>query len=148
MTSDSPFRSSDQEIISLLQECRELKSALVAISAQVSRIERRVKQAFPVIAQRANESVAAKRKITHSTMSSEEALAEFDRIVEIAASGSRGEAERTLEEKSNADLLVIAKELGVNFPNNKPSHKSIKSSIYNKIKESLLLGRHNIRTKE
>jgi hypothetical protein len=64
----------------------------------------------------------------------------------LAESGANEEAERILEAKSAPDLLVIAKELGVTFPKSKPSFRKMREAIFGKVRESVLLSRHNPRS--
>ena len=40
MTNENEFRSVDEEVLKLLEECGELKRSLKTISSQLSRIER------------------------------------------------------------------------------------------------------------
>jgi hypothetical protein len=67
-------------------------------------------------------------------------------VVGLVTSGANDEAERILESKPAADLLVIAKELGVSFPKSKPSIRAMREAIFGKVRESILLSRHNPRT--
>lgn len=145
MSSDSEFRTPEQEVLKLLDECAELRRTLKTISAQIGRMENRVKRAFPAAAAQIRE-----RKIgfqpSKATITPEQALAEFDKVVGLAASGANEEAERVLETKSAPDLLAIAKELGVTFSKSKPSIKAMREAIFGKVRESVLLSRHNTRT--
>jgi hypothetical protein len=139
------FRTPEQEVIKLLEECAELRQTLKAISAQMSRMETRVKLAFPAVAKQLQER---KVRATHSAKASitpEQALAEFDRVVRLVASGASQEAEKVIEEKSAPDLFIIAKELGVSFSKSRPSVKVIREAIFGKVRESILLTRHNSR---
>jgi hypothetical protein len=87
-----------------------------------------------------------KAESSEATISLEQALAEFDRVVGLAASGANDDAQKILEDKSAADLRVIAKELGVSFPKSKPSIKAVREAIFGKVRESVLLSTHNRRT--
>lgn len=129
----------------LLEECAELRRTLKTISAQIGRMENRVKRAFPTAAAQMRERKVGSRS-SKATITPEQALAEFDKVVALAASGANEEAERVLEAKSAPDLLVIAKELGVTFPKSKPSIKAMREAIFGKVRESVLLSRHNMRT--
>ena len=97
------------------------------IAPQVGRMENRVKRAFPAAAAQARERKARTNRSSEATITPEQALAEFDRVVGLAASGANEEAERILEAKSAPDLLVIAKELGVTFSKSKPSIKGMRA---------------------
>jgi len=148
MSRDIEFRTPEQEVLKLLTECAELRQTLKTISAQLGRMENRVKRAFPAIAARktARERKVGGTRSTEASITAEQAIGEFDRIVELAASGSNEEAERILQDKSAPDLRVIAKELGVSFPKSKPSVKALRDAIFGKVRESVSLTRHNKRT--
>jgi hypothetical protein len=143
--SQSEFRTPEEEVLKLLEECAELKTTLKAISAQIGRMEKRVKNAFPTLAKQARSRKVAGTRPGTASITPEEALAEFDRIVELAASGDSKQAERILEGKSAPDLRVIAKELGVSFPKSKPTIKAMRDGIFVKVRESILLARHSNR---
>jgi hypothetical protein len=142
---DSEFRTAEQEVFKLLEECAELRRTLKAISAQIGRMESRVKRAFPAVAAQVRVRKASAANSGNANLTPEQALAEFDRVVGLAASGANEEAERILEAKSAPDLLVIAKELGVTFPKSKPSIRKMREAIFGKVRESMLLSRHNPR---
>ena len=98
MTGDSEFRSSEQEVLRLLEECAELRRTLKTISAQIGRMENRAKRAFPGVAEKAR--VRSAQKVLKSdapSMPPEQALAEFDAIVKLAASGATEEANAHFE---------------------------------------------------
>jgi hypothetical protein len=143
--SASEFRTPEQEVLKLLEECVELRRTLKAISTQLNRMENRVKRAFPTVAAHVRERKIGSGHSSRATIKAVEALAEFDKIVGMAASGRNEEAERILEAKSAPDLLVIAKELGVTFPKSRPSIKAMREAIFGKVRESVLLTRHNPR---
>jgi len=138
------FRNADQEVLKLLEECSELRNTLKTISAQLARIENRVKAAFPTAAKKLQERKTSSRQKV-SSLTSDEALAEFDNVVKLASSGETREAESKLERRSAADLLIIAKEVGVSFPSNKPSIRAMREAILGKVRESMLLSRHSRR---
>ncbi len=145
MSSDSEFRTPEQEVLKLLEECAELRMTLKTISAQIGRMENRVKRAFPTVAAQARSRKVENTRSSKATITPEEALAEFDRIVGLASSGGNRQAERILEGKSAPDLRLIAKELGVIFPKSKPSITAMREGIFGKVRESILLARHNTR---
>jgi hypothetical protein len=145
VSGDSEFRTPEQEVLKLLEECAELRRTLKSISAQIGRMESRVKRAFPGAATQVRERKAATGTLGKSNLTPEQALAEYDRVVRLAASGASEEAERILEAKSAPDLLVIAKELGVTFPKSKPSIRKMREAIFGKVRESVLLSRHSPR---
>lgn len=145
VTSEMQFRTPEEEVRKLLDECSELRRTLKTISSQLSRIETRVKAAFPAVAKSVKERQLANASQKESSLTSEEALSEFDNIVRLASSGATSDAEAHIAHKSGADLLVIAREVGVAFPSNKPSIRAMRDAILGKVRESLLLSRHNRR---
>jgi hypothetical protein len=142
---DSEFRTPEQEVLKLLEECAELRTTLKTISAQIGRMEKRVKNAFPTVAAQTRSRKVAKTGSNEATITPEQALAEFDRVAGLAASGANDDAQKILEGKSAGDLRVIAKELGVSFPKSKPSMKAMREAIFGKVRESVLLSKHNRR---
>jgi hypothetical protein len=140
------FRSGAEEVLKLLEECGELRRTLKTISGQLGRMENRVKRAFPVEAKIIRERQVGSGLKAKTSITPEQALVEFDRLVALAASGANDEAQRSVESKSSADLLAIAKELGVSFSKNKPSLTAMREAIFGKIRESVLLTRHNPRS--
>jgi hypothetical protein len=139
------FRTPEQEVLKLLEECSELRRTLKTISAQLGRMEIRVKRAFPAAAKQVGVRIASGAHSASLSISQEEALAEFDRIVRLAATGASEEAEKIVEAKSAADLSLIARELGVSFPKSKPSHRAMRDAIFGRVRESVLLSRHSQR---
>jgi hypothetical protein len=108
-------------------------------------MENRIKHAFPAAAAEARERRAGGTYFSAATMTPEQALAEFDRVVGLAASGANEEAQRLLDAKLPPDLLAIAKEVGIIFPKSKPSIKAMREAIIGKVRESVLLSRHHTR---
>jgi hypothetical protein len=143
---NSEFRGPEQEVLRLLEECAELRATLKAINAQIGRMERRVRNAFPNVATQARHRASGAANLGEATITSEQALAEFDRIVGLAASGANDDAQRVLDEKSAADLRVIAKELGVSLTRSKLSIKTMREAVLGKVRESVLLSKHSRRT--
>jgi hypothetical protein len=140
------FRTLEEEVIKLLEECGELKHALKTISGQLSRMEKRAKVAFPSAAKIVDSRRASARKKTVSSLSSDEAMKRFQGIVDLASRGETAEAERLLEKQGAADLYVIAKEVGASFTSNKPSVRAMREAIFGKVRESILLTRHTPRS--
>jgi hypothetical protein len=135
----------EEEVSKLLEECGELKRTLKTISSQLSRIENRVKAVFPATAKKIKDREIANSKQKVSSLSSEQALAEFDHIVGLASSGATSEAESYLARRSSVDLLAIAREVGITFSTNKPSIRTMHDAILGKVRESILLSRHSRR---
>src|SRR6266404_3108042 len=92
----SEFRTEEQEVAKLLEECSELRRTLKVISSQLGRIETRVKRAFPLAAKRVSDRKVAHAQTTQPSLTPEQAVAEFDKIAHVAASGQVEEAERML----------------------------------------------------
>jgi hypothetical protein len=145
VSSDTEFRTPEQEVLKLLEECVELRRTLKTISAQLSRIENRVKRAFPAVAEQARKRKVGGTLSANTSITPEQALAEFDKVVGLAASGANDEAERILEAKTASELLAIAKELGVSFPKSNPSIRAMREAIFGKIRETIMLTRHSTR---
>ena len=146
MTIEPEFRNKDEEVLKLLDDCQELKQALKTISSQLGRIEARVKHAFPSVAATIKERTLKRSHTNAPTLRRDQALAEFDKIVSLAATGAEADAEKLVATKAFPDLQLIASELGVTFPQSKPSFKKLQLAILGKVKESLLLSRHTRRT--
>ena len=132
------FRTSDEEISKLLRECSELRQTLKAISAQLARMENRIKLAFPNVV---HQRQPTRRAPTETSLSAEDAQLRFNELVALASEGKTLEAERELESISAADLLAVTKQVGVSFPRSKPSVRAMRDAILGKIRESLLLSR-------
>ncbi|MGZ8395583.1 MAG: hypothetical protein ACXW3X_02870 [Rhodoplanes sp.] len=144
MTNDVEFRSPEEEVVKLLEECGEIRNILKGLSAQLTRIETRLKRAFPSV----NTRFSVKRSTAPSasaTITPEQTLAEFDKVVDLVKSRFFKEAERLLTGRSSLDLLVISKELGITFPKSKPSMKSMREAIFGKVRESVQLSSHSRR---
>lgn len=146
VSNGSEFRTPEQEVLKLLEECAELRRTLKTISAQVSRMENRVKRAFPAIATQVRERKTGGSHPSKATLTPEQAIAEFDRVVGLAAEGANDDAVRILEGKSAADLQVMAKELGISFSKSRPSIRKMREAIVGKVRESVLLSRHHRRS--
>jgi hypothetical protein len=104
-----------------------------------------LKATFPRVARKMQERRDEISGQRNSSLTSEQAQNEFNHIVEMARSGATSEAENYLERQSSPDLLVIAKEIGVTFRNNKPSIKAMREAILGRVRESMLLSRHSRR---
>lgn len=109
-------------------------------------MEARVKKAFPDAAERIRERNSKTKGGSASSLSGKQAVAEFEDVVRLASIGSVADAERRLHEKSAADLLTIAKEVGITFGKSKPSVKMMREAIFGRVRESILLSRHNPRS--
>ncbi|MGE3872345.1 MAG: hypothetical protein AB7F74_05245 [Parvibaculaceae bacterium] len=145
--SDAPtFRTGEEEVAKLLQECTELRHTLRSISTQVSRMELRLKRAFPNVAKQLSESrLPRKSQLKAPTITAAQALAEFDEVVNLVVQGHTERAEDFLMRRSPEDLLLIARELGVTFQTSKPSIQKVKEAVFGKVRESVQLSRHHVR---
>ena len=147
MTSAAGFRTSEEEIEMLLDECQRIRTTLKEISGQISRMENRVKRAFPDVAAKVSERQHNRNRISKKgeskpSLSPEQALTEFDNVVRIARVDPT-RAEIYLLHKAPSDLVAIAQELGISFGKSKPSSKAVLEALYGKIRESILLSKHN-----
>jgi cell division septum initiation protein DivIVA len=145
VSSGLEFRDGEQEVVKLLEECAELRRTLKSISGQLGRIENRVKHAFPAATKKVQERKTARANFSASTLSAAEALAEFDKLVALVATGASQDAEQIVDSRSSADLFAIARELGVTFPKSRPSLNDLRTAIFGKVRESVLLSRHSTR---
>lgn len=141
------FRNPEQEVEKLVEECQIIREALKEISLRVARIENRAKRAFPAAASRVASTDAANRgaAVTHSPLTPEQALIEFDEAVKLATTRP-SDAERFLRNKTSGDLIAIARELGISFSRSKPSRREVQDALYSRIRESISLTRHTLRT--
>ena len=142
---ESEFRGKEEEVRRLLEELGELRRTIKTISAQLGRLENRVKVNFPIVAKQIDERRREISQQSFSALTSEQAQEEFDNIVQMARSGAASEAESYLERRPGPDLLAIAKEVGVSFKTSKPSIKAMREAILGKVRESILLSHHNRR---
>jgi hypothetical protein len=72
---DPEFRTPEQEVLKLLEECAELRRTLKTISAQLGRMENRMKRAFPTVAAQARERKVGGTHLSKATITPEQALA-------------------------------------------------------------------------
>lgn len=107
------------------QYTKPARRALQEMSSQLGRMETRVKRAFPLEANKVQERRRTQSLQTEATLAPEQALAEFDRIVALASTGATHDADSALQKIALPDLMIMAKELGVAFPKNKPSAKAL-----------------------
>jgi hypothetical protein len=146
MTNQPGFRTSQEEVVKLLEECSELRGALRTISAQLARIESRVKRAFPkeadVVDSRQRKLMGKSNNDQGSALTPQEALAEFDQAIRIAESGPSHEVDVFLQNKSPSELLTIAREVGLSFKSSKPSARVLIDALKGRLRESLMLSKH------
>jgi hypothetical protein len=109
MTEDI-FRSKEEEAKQVAAEIRELKDIVREVSGKLSRIESRMKRAFP----EAFAAIPRKAKpISRATptLSPQQVLQLYDEFVESARGGDRENVQRRLSEVDVADLGQMAHEL-------------------------------------
>jgi hypothetical protein len=140
MTEDI-FRSKEEEAKQVAAEIRELKDIVREVSGKLSRIESRMKRAFP----EAFAAIPRQAKpigCPTPTLSPQQVLQLYDQFVESARGGDRENVQRRLTEVDLADLGQMAHELGVSLGKKKPSRKSLTAAILARINESVMLSRH------
>ena len=146
MSTATDFRTADEEVEKLLEECQRLRSTLKEISSQIARMENRARRAFPVPAKRVSERERIRSAKVSGEGSSQltptQALAEFDKAVQLAR-GDPQRAETFLLDKKPEDLTAIARELGISFAKGKPSIRAVKDAVFGRIRESLMLSKHH-----
>lgn len=145
VSENSLFRSSEEEVTQLLKELGALKESVRELSAQLSRIERRVQRSFPAAAvamKKRNAEQKASDATLESSLTREQALSIYDSVVQMSAEGNADAARLQLEAMSLPDIFFIARELGVTFKKSKPSRKLILDSLSNRIRQSMHLSMH------
>jgi hypothetical protein len=124
MSEQPTFRTPDDEVIRLLDEISAMREVLREVSSKLSRLEMRAKRAFPVAAQAHKEKAKARKAAdSHATIGPEEALRQYDRMVESARSGSYHEAAELLDQMPLPDLTLLHKEIGLSLGKTKPAKK-------------------------
>ena len=79
---------------------------MAVLDCKVGRIENRMKRPFPAAAAQARERKdRAPRRSNEASITAEHALAEFDRVVGLAASGANEEGERKVGGKLSRATL-------------------------------------------
>jgi len=138
------FNTPEEEVKRLAEEIRQVKEVLRELSRTVSRIETRVKRAFPTTYPKTASSRQKKisQKDEKSSLSSEEAIQLYDRLVKQAKDEGLDIVYSDLSAMSVADLSVLRKELGVTLGKRKPSVKTLVDAVMGRIRESTMLSKH------
>src|SRR5262245_57121767 len=112
MSTDDPFRRPSEELAALTKEISEVRLVLRELAGRLAQIERHVKRAFGVKSETAETPrVRAWRSVAEPpSMSGEEALQFFDRLVDATRADERASAEKELEQLSPPNLRLLARE--------------------------------------
>jgi len=138
------FNTPEEEVKRLAEEIRQVKEMLRELSRTVSRIETRVKRAFPTTYPKAvsTRQKNTSRKDEKPSLSSEEAMLLYDRLVKQAKDEGFDSIYSKLSSMSVADLSVLRKELGVTLGKKKPTVKTLVDAVMGRIRESTMLSKH------
>jgi hypothetical protein len=145
MNEKHTFRSKEEEVSNLLEELAALRELIREIAKKLTNIEARTKRAFPSAA---TKTVARRGEANADPIpafSSQDALALYDQVVELAKSGAHDEATDRLAQQSLPNLVVLSKELGLPLGKSKPSRKRLTNAILGRVKQSLMLSQHSTR---
>ena len=143
-TKTSAFPSKEEEVSRLLDEIKALRDELRDLNAKVSRIERRVQHAFPILAAQKAKDRSRRTRDDEAgpTITPAEAISFFERLVEMTNSGQESQVLAELDTTSEPNLRLTVQELGVSLGKKKASRKILVESIVKRIKESVMLSRH------
>jgi hypothetical protein len=145
MNRDGAFRTPEQEVSRLLDEFASVREQMREIAATLSRLELRVKRAFPQVVANKQAKSAGKGAKAEATLTSEQALELYDRTVQQVKDGAPDEALDLLKELPLPDLLVLHRELGLTIGHGKPSRKAVLNGIAGRVKQSVMLSQHSNR---
>lgn len=138
-----PFNSPREEADRLASELRDVKEVLKEIASRMSRIETRVKRAFPDSVKRAKTASGDNGKNVNSHgMSASEALSLYDGLVNEARNGSMDEVRFRLDSMAMQDLMNLRQQIGVSLQSRKPSRMALTKGIMSRISESVMLSQH------
>jgi hypothetical protein len=141
-----PFNTPKEEIDRLVSELGGVKDLVREVSAQLGRIETRMKRAFPsAFAATAFKQARGASVRQEPGMSAEEALRVYEELVDRARAGARPEVQARLSGMAAPDLDLIRRELGIPLGSKKPSRKALVSLVLSRINESVMIGQHSNR---
>ena len=146
MNSNFEFRSEEKEVKHLLDECAEIRRALSTMGAQISRMEKRLRLAFPSVAKKLAIEKSAPTQKHNIVFTEEQALEAFDKLVVAASSRRPGDGEAILHDFGSQELRDIARAIGVNTGNSNPSVATLRAAIIGKVRETLSLSSHTQRS--
>lgn len=140
MTNDA-FRTPPEELRRLQEQIAEAKEALREILARLNQIERHARRVFPS-PQKPRSMTDANREISppSSSLNAAQALRVFDDLAETWRQSGHEAVEEQVAKFPPADLIVLARELGL--PIGRPSKKRLTQKILGRVKESVLLSKN------
>lgn len=145
--SNDLFTTPAEEVNRVAAELRETKEALRELSGNLTRIETRLKRAFPEAFSKvrgsAKERTSAGEALT--TLTSDAAKALYEELVEEARKSGFESARERLAGFSVPDLAFLRRELGASLGKKKPSAKVLIDAILGRIRESVMLSKHTNR---
>ena len=145
MKENDIFRTPEQEVEHLADEMRTMKESLRAISSQLARIERRVKNVFPALSSKGRKQGSgppSHRRQTEGGLSEQEALALYEELVSSARNGKMEALNERLKNLSLDNLRQVCYEIGVSLGKDKPSKSRLSDEIRRRINESIMLTYH------
>ena len=143
MTQKDLFNTPQEEAVRLAEELRDTKAALRDIAATLSRIETRVKRAFPSAFPKSQPSSRHPEGAEQqSSMSAEAAMGLYNELVEQAKREGPEAVRQRLSGLALPDLSVLRRELGVSLGKKKPSVRAEVEAILGRLNESVMLTQH------
>jgi hypothetical protein len=139
------FPTANEEIQSLIKELHNLRAEVRDVSSKLSRIERRVVNAFPNAMKHERKMKGPSpepQALQHSTMSSEQIRDLYDELVGVARNAGESALMDRIGNIADWDLRLMVQELGISLGKKKPSRPILQSNLIQRIKESLMLTRH------
>ena len=143
MKSKDIFNTPEEEIKRLAGEIGEVKKTLGELSRVLSRIETRVKRAFP--SSYPKTKPLPTKKVEHTLLTTEKGLHFYDELVCQARAGENSAVHNRLSSTNIDDLKMLRKELGISLGKKKPSTKVLVEAIMGRINESVMLSKHTDR---
>jgi hypothetical protein len=144
MNSQDVFNTPEQDVVLLAKELNEIKEILRDLSRKLSRIEDRASRAFPSAFPKpvTKPKGERSRKLSHPTMSAEQAMRLYDEVVDEAKGGNMEKVRSRLEAMESADLNLLRTELGASIGKKKPSKRVLMEAVLGRVNESVMLTRH------
>jgi hypothetical protein len=144
--SENLFNTPSEEVSHLVTEIRDMRDILRELSSKLTRIETRLKRAFPVAYPKKSEK-AAKTVADQdpATLNPEQAMALYEELVRSSRKEEFEEVRNKLSSLNIADLALLRRELGISLGKRKPSQKTLMEAIQGRIKESVMLSKHSNR---
>jgi len=142
------FNTPTEEVSRLVAEVRETKELLRELSGKLSRIETRLKRAFPIAFVRNANGTAREKKDSRQgvpTLTGDAAIALYRSLVDLAKMDQIEEVRNRLTALSLPDLSLMRRELGASLGKRKASPKALTEAILGRIRESVMLSKHTNR---